>query len=198
MKRCLSSLKIRGGQIQMECYFSLISVVVAVQSLNHVWLFLTLWPAACQARLSSNVSQSLLKFMSIKSVVMISNHLILCYPLLLLPSIFLSIKVFSKESVLCIRWLKYWSFSFSITPSNEYSGLISCRTRHGTTDWFQIGKGEHQGYILSSCLFNLYAEYFMRNAGLEEAQAGIKNVGRKINNLRYADDATLMAESEEI
>ena len=133
MKRCLSSLKIRGGQIQMECYFSLISVVVAVQSLNHVWLFLTLWPAACQARLSSNVSQSLLKFMSIKSVVMISNHLILCYPLLLLPSIFLSIKVFSKESVLCIRWPKYWSFSFSISPSNEYSGLISFRI-----DWFDF------------------------------------------------------------
>ena len=129
MKRCLSSLKIRGGQIQMECYFSLISVVVAVQSLNHVWLFLTLWPAACQARLSSNVSQSLLKFMSIKSVVMISNHLILCYPLLLLPSIFLSIKVFSKESVLCIRWPKYWSFSFSISPSNEYSGLISLQSK---------------------------------------------------------------------
>ena len=71
------------------------------------------------------------------------------------------------------------------------------RTGHGTTDWFQIGKGVHQGYILSPCLFNLYAEYIMRNAGLEEAQAGIKIAGRNINTLRYADDTTLMAESEE-
>ena len=68
---------------------------------------------------------------------------------------------------------------------------------HGTTDWFQIGKGVPQGCILSSCLFNLYAEYLMRNAGLEEAQAGIKIAGRNINNLRYGDDTTLMAESEE-
>ena len=71
------------------------------------------------------------------------------------------------------------------------------RTGHGTTDWFQIGKGEHQGGILSPCLFNLYAAYIKRNAGLEEAQAGIKIVRRNINNLRYADDTTLMAESEE-
>ena len=71
------------------------------------------------------------------------------------------------------------------------------RTGHGTIDWFQIGKGVCQGCILSRCLFNLYAEYIMRNAGLEEAQAGIKMVGRNINNLRYADDTTLMAESEE-
>ena len=68
---------------------------------------------------------------------------------------------------------------------------------HGTTDWFQIGKGVHQGCILSPCLFNLYAEYIMINAGLEEVQAGIKIAGRNINNLRYADDTTLMAESEE-
>jgi len=68
---------------------------------------------------------------------------------------------------------------------------------HGTTDWFQIGKGVCQGCILSPCLFNFYAEYIMRNAGLEEAQAGIKIAGRNINNLRYADDTTLMAESEE-
>ena len=71
------------------------------------------------------------------------------------------------------------------------------RTGHGTTDWFQIGKGLRQGCILSPCLFNFYAEYIMRNAGLEEAQAGIKIAGRNINNLRYADDTTLMAESEE-
>ena len=71
------------------------------------------------------------------------------------------------------------------------------RTGHGTIDWFQIGKGVCQGYILSPCLFNLYAEYIMRNAGLDEAQAGIKIDGRNVNNLRYADDSTLMAESEE-
>ena len=70
-------------------------------------------------------------------------------------------------------------------------------TGHGTTDWFQIGKGVRQGCILSPCLFNFYAKYIMRNAGLEETQAGIKIAGRKINNLRYADDTTLMAESEE-
>ena len=71
------------------------------------------------------------------------------------------------------------------------------RTGYGTTDWFQIGKGVRQGCILSPCLFNLYSEYIMRNAGLDEAQAGIKTAGRNINNLRYADDTTLMAESEE-
>ena len=71
------------------------------------------------------------------------------------------------------------------------------RTGHGTTDWFQIGKGVHQGCILSACLFNFYAEYIMRNTGLEETQAGINIAGRNINNLRYADDTTLMAESEE-
>ena len=72
------------------------------------------------------------------------------------------------------------------------------RTGHGTTDWFPIGKGVHQGCILSPCLFNFYAEYIMRNAGLEKTQAGIKIAGRNINNLRYADDTTLMAESEEL
>ena len=71
------------------------------------------------------------------------------------------------------------------------------RTRHGTTNWFQIGKGVHQDCILSPCLFNLYEEYFMRNAGLDESQAGIKIAERNINNLRYADDTTLMADSEE-
>ena len=82
---------------------------------------------------------------------------------------------------------------------NLYGGQeAAVRTAHGTTDWFQIGKGVRQGFILSPCLFNLYAEYIMRNAGLEEAQAGIKIAGRNINNLRYADDTSLMAESEEL
>ena len=79
-----------------------------------------------------------------------------------------------------------------------YAGQeVAVRTRHGTTDWFQIGKGVHQGCILSPCLFSLYAEYIMRNSRLDESQAGIKVVGRSINNLRYAYDTTLMAESEE-
>ena len=82
---------------------------------------------------------------------------------------------------------------------NLYAGQEATdRTGHGITDWFQIEKGVCQGYILSPCLFNLYAEYIMRNAGLEEAETGIKIVGRNINNLRYADDTTLMAESEEL
>ena len=81
---------------------------------------------------------------------------------------------------------------------NLYAGQeTTVRTGHGTTDWFQIGKGVRQGCILSPCLFNLYAEYIMRNAGLEETQAGIKIARRDINNLRYADDTTFMAESEE-
>ena len=81
---------------------------------------------------------------------------------------------------------------------NQYAGQeATVRTGHGTTDWFQIGKGVCQGCILSPCLFNLYAEYIMRNAGLYETQAGSKIAGRNINNLRYADDTTLMAESEE-
>ena len=81
---------------------------------------------------------------------------------------------------------------------NLYTGQeATVGTGHGTTDWFRIGKGARQGCILSPCLFNVYAEYIMRNAGLEEAQAGIKIAGRNINNLRYADDTTLMAESEE-
>ena len=98
--------------------------MLSVQLLSRVQLFVTPWTAGCQASLSITSSQSLLKLMSTESV-MSSNHLILCHPLLLLPSMFPSIMVFSNESVLCIIWLKYWSFSFSISPSNEYSGLIS-------------------------------------------------------------------------
>ena len=98
----------------------------SVQSLSRVRLFATPWTATHQALLSFNISRSLLKLMSIESV-MSSNHLILCRPLLLLPSIFPSIRIFSKESALCIRWPKYWSFSFNINLSNEYSGLIFFR-----------------------------------------------------------------------
>ena len=100
--------------------------VAIVQSLSHVQLFVTPWTAALQASLSFTITQSLLNLMSIESV-MTSNHLIFCHPLLLLSSIFPSIRVFSNELTLCIRWPKPWSFSFSISLSNEYSGLISFR-----------------------------------------------------------------------
>ena len=103
-----------------------------VQSLSHVWLFAIPWPADHQASLSFTISQSLLKLMSIESG-MPSNHLILCGSFLLLSLIFPNIRVFSNESVLHIRWPKYWSFSFNISPSNEYSGLISFRI-----DWFDL------------------------------------------------------------
>jgi len=99
---------------------------VVAQSLSRVWLFAAPWTAACQTSLLFTVSGTLLRFLSTESVVL-SNHLILCHPLLLLPSIFPSIRVFSSELALCIRWPKYWSFSFSISPSSEYSGLISFR-----------------------------------------------------------------------
>ena len=105
----------------------------SVQLLSHVRLFAPPWTAACQATLSITSSQSLLKFMAITSV-MQSNHLILCRPLHLPPSVFPSIRLFSKESVLRIRWPKYWSFSFSISPSNEYPGLISLRL----TGWISL------------------------------------------------------------
>ena len=107
-------------------------VCQSVQSLSHVRLFMTPCTAACQTSLSITNSRSLLKLMSIESV-MLSNHLILCHPLLLLPSIFPSIRVFSNELALCIRWPKYWSFSFNISPSNEYLGLISFRM-----DWLDL------------------------------------------------------------
>ena len=102
----------------------------SVQLFSHVQLFATLWTAACQASLSINNSRSSFKLMSIDSV-MPSNHLILCHPILLLPSIFSSIMVFSNESALRIRWPKYWSFSFSISLSNEHPGLICFRM-----DWW--------------------------------------------------------------
>ena len=104
----------------------------SVQLLSHVWLFATPWTAAHQASLSVTNYQSLLKLMSIESV-MPSNHLILCHPLLFLPSIFPSIRVFSKESALRIRWPKYWNFSFSISPSSVHPGLISFRM-----DWLDL------------------------------------------------------------
>ena len=128
----------RKMSIQILCLFSswiiwlFIVVLSTVQSLSHVQLFMTSWTAAHQGSLSITNSRSQLKLMSIASV-MPSNHLILCHPLLLPPSIFPSIRVFSNELVLHIRWPKYWSISFSLSPSNEHSGLISFRI-----DWFGL------------------------------------------------------------
>ena len=236
----------------LNLFFCRFNTIAIVQWLSCVQCFAAQWTIACQAPLSSIISQSLLKFMPLE-LVMLSNHLILCHPLCLLPLVFPSIRVFSKDLALCIELPKYWIFSNS--PSNDQSRLISfrikkarefqksiyfcfidcaktfdcvdhnrlwkilkemgipdhltcllrnlyagqeatVRTAHGTTDWFQIRKGVRQGCILSPCLFNLYAEYIMQNVGLDEAQAGIKVAGRNINNLRYAHDTTLMAESE--
>ena len=121
-------LKLRNYDTMPSDYLG----IFVVQLLRQVQFFAIPWTAACQASLSFTVSQSLLKLMSVESV-MPSNHLILSCPLLLLPSIFPSIRFFSNESTLCIRWPKYWSFTFSISPSSEYSGLISFRT-----DWFDL------------------------------------------------------------
>ena len=126
---CLKGWKVHG--IPWSGKWVLLKIS-SVQSLSCVWLFATSRTAACQASLSITNSWPLLKLMSIESV-MPSNHLILCLPLLLPPSIFPSIRVFSSESVLRIRWPKHWSFSFSISPSNEYSGLISFRM-----DWVDL------------------------------------------------------------
>ena len=119
-----------GEEVEPREVVQLSSTLCCCSVLSHVRLLVTPWTAAHQAPLSSTVSQSLLKVMSIESV-MLSNHLILCCPCLLLPSIFTCIRVFSNESALRISWPKYWSFS--ISPSNEYSGLISFRI-----DWFDL------------------------------------------------------------
>ena len=116
----------------LEILQSTLHTFSSIQSLSNVRLFATPWTAACPASLSITSSQSLLKLMPIESV-MPSNHLVLCHPLLLPPSIFPSIRVFSNDSVLRIRWPKYWSFSFSISPSDEHSGLISFRM-----DWLDL------------------------------------------------------------
>ena len=119
-------------KLSLSVLFSNLVQFSSVQSLSRVWLFATPWSAARQTSLSITNSRSLSKLMSIEPV-MPSNHLILCHPLLLLPSIFPNIRVFSNESALCIRWPKYWSFSFNISPSNEHSGPISLRM-----DWLDL------------------------------------------------------------
>ena len=126
---CLASLGIGHVDLSSATKYedSYFSHVVVAQSLSCIQLFATPWTIASQVPLSSTISWSLFKFMFIESVVL-SNHLILCHPLFLLPSIFSSIRVFSNESALHIRWPKYWSSRFSISPSSEYSELISFRT----------------------------------------------------------------------
>ena len=126
------SVTLIGYSLDASPYMPSILLFSSVQLVSYVWLFATPWTAARQASLSITNSQSRPKPMSIESV-MPSNHLIFCRPLLLLPSIFPSIRVFSNESALCIRWPKYWSFSFSISPSNECSRLISFRM-----DWLDL------------------------------------------------------------
>ena len=135
-----------NSNILLNCMLMLTCILVVIQSASCVQLFATPWTAAHQASLSFTISQSLLKLMFIESV-MPSNPLILCCLLFLLPSIFPSISVFSSELAFCIRWPKYWNFSFSISPSNEYSGLISF-----WVDWFDLlavqRTGPHQKILL--------------------------------------------------
>ena len=136
------NLPISTGSGRAFLVFLALTCISSVQLLSHAQLFATPWTVSCHTSLSITNSRSFLKLMSIKSV-MPSNHLILCHPLLLLPSIFPTIRGFSNESVLSIRWPKYWSFSFSINPSNEHSGLISFRIH-----WFDLL--EVQGTLESS------------------------------------------------
>ena len=134
----------------------------SVQSLSHVWLFETPWTTAHQASLSITNSWSLLKLMSFE-LVMQSSHLILCYPLLLSPSIFPSIMVFSNESALCIRCPKYWSFSFNISPSNEHPGQISFPNSLGTqgSSWEEVGRpiGNSYHFLCMHGTLNCIIEY---------------------------------------
>ena len=132
----------------------------SVQSLSHVQLLAILWTASCQASLSITNSWSLLRLMSIESV-MPSNDLILFHSLLLPPSVFPSIRVFSNESVLCIRWPKYWSFSFTVSPSNDYSGLISFRI-----DWLDFLAVQGISGIFSSTTVQKH-QFFMAHLSLQ-------------------------------
>ena len=128
----------------------LLFLFCSIQSLSLIWLFVTAWTATCQASLSIINSQSVLKLLSIESV-MPSNHLILCHALLFLPSMFPNIRVFSNGSVIHIRWPKYWSFSFNISPSNEYSGMISFRI-----DWFDLLAIPHLFLLYWKCSLLLF------------------------------------------
>jgi len=136
-----------------------VSISVVVQLLSHVQLFVTPWTAACQASLYFIISRSLCKFMSFELVIP-SNHLILCH---ILPSVFSSIRIFSSESVLYIRWPKYWSFNFNISPSNEYSGLISFRI-----DWFDL-------LVVQGTLWTLFQHHNLK-ASILQCSVTVVNV----------------------
>ena len=167
----------------MQTYF-----VIAVQLLSHVWLFVTPWTAAHQASLSVTKSQSLLKLMSIE-LVMPSNHLILCHPLLLSPSIFPSIRVFSNESALHNRWAKYWNFIFSISPSND-SGWISFRI-----DWSSCCPRDSQE---SLCYSSVKKKKFPKSIGLEQYKFtfALKSVGHLLVHTRFGwPEKTLVVHS---
>ena len=159
-----------------------------------LWLSGTSWTVPHQALPFYAISWSLLKFMSIESV-MSSNHLILCHSLLLPPSVFPSIWVFSDEPVLCIRWPKYWSFSFSTSPSSEYSGLISFRM-----DWLDLLavqgtlKSLFQHHNLEVSILQCSPFLMVQ---LSHSDINIAKIKRNINNLKYADDTSLMAENKE-
>ena len=145
--------------MSLEMEKDLKTLVSSVQSLSRVWLFATPWTVACQASLSVTNSWSLPKLMSIESV-MPSNHLILCHPLLLLPSIFPNIRVFSNESALRIKWPKYWNFSFNVSPSNEY--VIKIMKAHRISRLGILG-GEHGYYpclSITPCLAFCKAQVF--------------------------------------
>ena len=162
--------------------------VVVVQSLSHVRLFATLWTTACQASLSITSSWSSPKPMSIE-LVMPFNHLIICHPLLL-SSIFLSIRVFSNESALCIRWLKYWSFSFNISPSNEYPGLIFFRIEwldllsvQGTLKSLLQHHSSKASVLLCSALFIVYLSHPYMTTGKTIALTRQTFVGKELSLL---------------
>ena len=166
-RQILHHLSRQGSPMEHSVHFS------SVQSLSRVRLFATPWTAARQSSLSITNSQSLLKLMSIKSV-MPSNHLVLCHSIFLLTSIFPSIRVFSNESVLHNRWPKYWSFSFSISPSSEYSGLISFRM-----EWFDLiaVQGALKSFLHhhSSKASNSSALSFLYNPALTSIHDYLKN-----------------------
>ena len=166
--------------------FNWMYIFVVVQLLSLVWLFETPWTAACQSPLSFTISRNLLKFMSTEFI-LLSDHLILCHSLFLLPLIFSNTTVFSNESTLCIKWPKYWSFSFSISPSSEYSELISF-----SIDWFDLlaVQGTHKNLQLHKFwkhqFFGMYISIFKHNSAFSIFFWVLKNTRGK--TLFYTSD----------
>ena len=175
---------------------TLIFILVSIQSLSRVPLFVIAWTATCQASLSITNSGSLLKLKSVESL-MPSNHLILCRPLLLLPSIFPSVRVFSNESALRIRWPKYWSFSFNISPSNEHPGLISFRMdwldllavqgtlKSSPTPQFKTSNSSALSFLYSPTL-NLYFSFLLMAGAMFPPCPEAKLWQRNVSAFQYA------------